>query len=216
MELVSCTLELVTHGTPATKVDTVGKQLALADSTQDQQSQPPNNSENFAPPPRSKTCGVNTSRPSYSFSKASSLREVLAVTISRLSSRSASPKKKAINIKPTMSMFLMPKTITQEVALESHKKAHIEALARSTTFQSKSSLTPCSVEYFNNAPTPPYMPSPLPPLCKPPLQPGTFIVMANSRPTSLHWFIAYPQTTLTAVKLTNHRPNMRSSQPCQW
>ena len=39
--------------------------------------------------------------------------------------------------------------------MESHKKAHIDALSRSTTFQSKTSLTPRSIEYFNNAPNSP-------------------------------------------------------------
>jgi len=133
----------------------VGNQLALADSNQDQQSQPLNNPEKFAPPPKSKTRSVNTNRPSYSFSKASSLREALAVIHSRSSSRSASPKKKSVDLRPVTSTSSTPKTTAQEIGSESHKKAHIEALSRQTAFWSKTSLTPWSVELFNNAPTSP-------------------------------------------------------------
>ena len=131
----------------------MGSQLALANSTSDQKFS--NNPKNFAPPPRSKTHGVNTSRPSYSFGKAGSSREALAVIPSRSSSRSASPKKKTTDPKPLTSNTSTPKTVAQEVTSESHKKAHIDALSRSTTFRSKTSLTPRSIESFNNAPNSP-------------------------------------------------------------
>ena len=203
--LVSLICRTPTHGTPATKVDTVGSQHALADSTQGQQPQATNDSENFIPPLKLKTHSVNTNRPSYSFNKASSSREALTVVRSRSTSHSASPKKKPSSLKPTTFTSSTPKTVVQEVSSESHKKAHIEALSRSTMFQSKSSLTPHSVEFFNNTPN-----SPLHALT------FTTPTQANTSTSNIHSSREFtPNITPTIHSLPAHAKtgDMNESQP---
>jgi len=56
------------------------------------------------------------------------------------------------------SSSLKKKTTSQELASQAHQKAHIEAILKSSTFHSKTSLTPQSVQIlnsFNNTPTSP-------------------------------------------------------------
>ena len=47
------------------------------------------------------------------------------------------------------------KTTVQELSSKAHQEAHIDAIKKSSQFRSKTSLTPRSVELFNNAPTSP-------------------------------------------------------------
>ena len=95
--------------------------------------------EEFTPLPKTTTSRVTTTRPSYSFGKASSTNK--PSTASR--PRSSSPKKK---------------TAAQELASYSHQKAHLEAISTHSKFRSKTSLTPQSAQLldsFNNTPTSP-------------------------------------------------------------
>ena len=122
----------------------MGIQRALADSaTTDATPADPNS---FILPNRKNLSGVTTSRPSYSFSRAGSSKSTPPV--SRPASRSSSPKKRTTKTTTTRSA-------SQELTSESHKKAHVEAISRAASFRSKTSLTPWSVELFNNTPTSP-------------------------------------------------------------
>ena len=123
----------------------MGYRRNLADSVEIKSSQ----NEEFAPPSRDTANRVTTTRPSYSFGKADSLKksEVRKRTPSTSQSRTSSPTKK--------SSTLHPKTTIQELNSRSHQKAHVDAINKSSQFHSKTSLTPRSVEIFNNTPTSP-------------------------------------------------------------
>ena len=124
----------------------MGNQHTLAGQAEDPLP-PSSTTETFIPPSQTRSGRVNTSRPSYSFSKSGS-----AVTRSGSKSRSSSPKKRTGTTTPLI------KTTTQELSSNSHKKAHVDAVTKSTTFRSKTSLTPRSIELlntFNNTPSSP-------------------------------------------------------------
>ena len=124
----------------------MGNQRALADSTSiDTTPVDPNSSV----PTRRNLSGVTTTRPSYSFTRAGSSKSTPPA--SRSASRSSSLKKRTV--KTTAN-----KSTSQELASQSHKKAHVEAISKSAPFRSKTSLTPRSAELlnsFNNTPTSP-------------------------------------------------------------
>ena len=122
----------------------MGKQRALADSATPDAIPADTNSLNL--PNRKNLSGVTTSRPSYSFSRAGSSKSTPPA--SRSASRSSSPKKRTTKT-------AIAKTASHELTSDSHKKAHVEAITKSAPFHSKTSLTPRSIELFNNTPTSP-------------------------------------------------------------
>ena len=88
-------------------------------------------------------------RPSYSFSRADSTRKIEARKKMTAVDcpQSSSPTKKTIT--------LPPKTTSQELSSHSHKRAHVNAITNASQFRSKTSLTPRSVDFFNNMPNSP-------------------------------------------------------------
>ena len=131
----------------------MGNRRNLADSTEVATSIK-NTEENFTPLTRASTSRVTTSRPSYSFARADPTKRVDSNKRNPPSSTpntSSRPRSSS----PVKNTAAVQKTAIQEISSQSHQKAHVDAITKSSQFRSKTSLTPRSVELFNNTPTSP-------------------------------------------------------------
>ena len=124
----------------------MGNRRTLADSTEVLSLDTKQDQETATLPPRDTANRVTTTRPSYSFSRTDSTKKPEARKKTALVTRprSSSPTKKTVT-PPS-------KTASQELASRSHQKAHVDAINNASQFRSKTSLTPRSVDTFNNTP----------------------------------------------------------------